>query len=360
VFITAIENFVLFSTLFSLGGFMVAWLLRLMTLRGRVELQPFTLTRLYAAALTVPPVIAAWLVAAALLPEWWLGEEGFDAAHSGPFHQLHLLSDLTAALEPRLAYATLLFVFSASAFAAWSSLRGYRRIGGVVRRLKMDAALPPQSSVALVEAAAAAHDIDVGLVLSDYPFSFVWGFRRSKLILSSGLLHALTPEQLTCVIEHEATHHARRDNSVKLALSFASYLSLVFPLSRLILRWRAEQVEMVCDEVAAARTRAPLEIAEALVRLRRRTKIPTPGMLPESGASAFVADDAQSFERRVRRLIAFEDAPPPESRAMLLSKTPRIEAFFVTALFITTLLGVSVLAPLGVHRAAEYIIRFIS
>jgi hypothetical protein len=48
-------------------------------------------------------------VAAAFLPEWWLGEEAFGTAHPAPLHQLHLLSDLTAALEPRLAYATLAF-----------------------------------------------------------------------------------------------------------------------------------------------------------------------------------------------------------------------------------------------------------
>jgi Zn-dependent protease with chaperone function len=357
VFITAIENFVLFSTLFSLGGFALALLARRAALRGWLHPQPFTLTRIYAAALTIPPVIAAWLVAAAMLPEWWLGEAVFDAAHSAPLHQLHLLSDLTATLEPRLAYATLLFAAAASAFAAWSSFRGYARVGRIVRHLEMNAPPPPTEQVALVKAAAARHHLDVGLMMSDYPLSFVWGFRRSKLVLSSGLLHALTPGQLEGVVEHEAAHHARRDNAVKLALSFASYLSLAFPLSRLLLRWRAEQVEMVCDEVAVARTLAPLEIAEALVKLRRKASASVASL--GSVASGFVSDDAQSFEQRVRRLIAFADAPPSEARARSLSQTPRVEALFVAALFTTTLLAISILAPLAVHHAAESIIRIL-
>jgi Zn-dependent protease with chaperone function len=357
VLITAIENFVLFSALFSLGGFILALVARLLLLRGLWQPQPFTLTRLYAAALIVPPVGAVWLVAAALLPEWWLGEDAFDAAHSAPLHHLHLLSDLTAQLEPNLAYATILFVVSASVFAAWSSFRGYARVGRLVHHLEVNPELPPSMQVTLVEEAAERHGLDVGLVMSDYPFSFVWGFRRSKLVLSSGLLHVLTPEQLIGVIEHEAAHHVRRDNTVKLALSFASYLSPAFPLSRLILRWRAEQVEMVCDEVAVARTLSPLEIAEALVKLRRTANISSPPAPIGSAASAFITEDALTFERRVRRLIAFDDLLPTEARAVALSQTPRTEALLIIALFPTTLVTVSVLAPMAVHRAAEAIIR---
>jgi Zn-dependent protease with chaperone function len=355
VFVTAIENFVLFSALFSLAGFALAWAARLLVTRGLWKPQPFTLTRLYAAALIVPPLAAVWLVAVALLPEWWLGEAGFDAAHSAPLHHLHLLSDLTAQLEPNLAYATILFAVSASAFAAWSSFRGYARVGHLVNHLEVNPELPPQAKVTLVEESAERHGLDVGLVMSDYPFSFVWGFRRSKLVLSSGLLHVLTPAELTGVIEHEAAHHARRDNTVKLALSFASYLSPAFPLSRLILRWRAEQVEMVCDEVAVARTLSPLEIAEALVKLKRNANVTAP--LSSAAASAFIHDDAQVFEMRVRRLIAFDDALPTESRATALSQAPRAEALLITALFATTLVAVSALAPMAVHRAAESIIR---
>jgi Zn-dependent protease with chaperone function len=362
VLLTVIENFVLFSSLLALASFLLAGIARRASLRGWWRPQPYELTRLYGAALVLPPVLAAWVVTAAFLPEWLLAEAVFGAAHPAPVHNLHLLSDLTATLEPKLAYATLLFAVSAALFAAWTSVRGYNRVGRLVGRLKMNAAPPPAGQVALVEEAAARHGLEVGLVMSDYPLSFVWGYRRTKLVLSSGLLGALTPEELGGVLEHEAAHHRRLDNIVKLALSACGYASIVFPLSRLILKWRSEQVELVCDEVAAARTSAPLEIADALVKLRRRTLAMT-GYSEKSddlaAASGFVNGDAPGFQRRVRRLIAFSDAPPSLARASALAQTPKRTAVALASLFVVTLAAVNTFAPLAVHRLVESFIRFL-
>ncbi|HEX6623717.1 MAG TPA: hypothetical protein VF064_08395, partial [Pyrinomonadaceae bacterium] len=155
MFVTAIENFVLFGTLLALGVTAFAWAARLAALRGLWKPHPLTLTRVYSLALLLPPVTAIWIVGAAFLPEWWLGEEAFGTAHPAPLHQLHLLSDLTAALEPRLAYATLAFAAAASAFAAVSSARGYARVGLVIRRLEMGIAPPRPEQVEVVRAAVA-------------------------------------------------------------------------------------------------------------------------------------------------------------------------------------------------------------
>lgn len=358
MFVTAVENFVLFGTLLALGGTALAWAARSAVRRGWWGSHPMTLTRVYSLALLIPPVAATWIVAAAFLPEWWLGEEAFGAAHPAPLHQLHLLSDLTSALEPRLAYATLAFTAVASAFAAVSSARGYARVGRVVRRLEMSAVPPRAEQVEVVRAAAERHRVSVGLLMSDCPLSFVWGFRRSKLVLSSGLLNALTARQLEGVIEHEAAHHTRRDNVVKLVLSVASYLSLAFPLSRLILRWRAEQVELICDEVAAARTEEPLEIADALVRVRRAGASLSAG--PLVAASGFLPDGAKGFERRVHRLVSLADSLPSPERTETLARPPRAGAVAFALLFTLTLLTVSALAPLAVHRAAESFIKLLS
>ncbi len=358
MFVTTVENFVLFGTLLALAGTAFAWAARLAVLHGWWEPHPLTLARVYSIALLLPPAAATWIVLAAFLPEWWLGEEAFGAAHPAPLHRLHLLSDLTAALEPRLAYATLAFAAAASAFAAWSSARGYARVGRVVRRLEMVAVPPRPEQVEVVRAAAERHRMGVGLVMSDCPLSFVWGFRRSKLVLSSGLLNALTALQLEGVIEHEAAHHSRRDNAVKLALSVAGYLSLAFPLSRLVLRWRAEQVEMVCDEVAAARTAEPLEIADALVRVRRAGASLTAG--PLVAASGFMPDGAKGFERRVHRLVSLADSLPSPESSEVLSRPPRAGVLTAAMLFALTLLTISVMAPLAVHRAAESFIKLLS
>ncbi|MGH9931426.1 MAG: M56 family metallopeptidase [Pyrinomonadaceae bacterium] len=354
---TAIENFVLFSTLLALATFALSYAARRAAKNGFWLPRASTLTCLYTAALAFPPVTSVWLVTAALLPEFWLGRSGFDAAHPAPLHEFHLLSDLTAMLEPTLAYSTVLFCVGVAFFAACSTVRNFLKVGSVIKSLQMNADPPSTEQVALVETIARRHGLEVGLVLSNYPFSFVWGFSRSKLVLSSGLLCSLTAEELTGVLEHEAVHHERRDNLVKLFLSVCSYSSIAFPLSRMILAWRAEQVEIVCDEAASVRTSAPLEIAEALVKLRRQTA-PVMTYAP-TGASSFVPQDLRSFENRVHRLLALADDLEVNGHLASMPQ-PRISSLSAVAAFFTaSLVSLFLLAPLAVHHALESLIRLV-
>jgi Zn-dependent protease with chaperone function len=235
--ISPVENFILFSTIFGLVCFSVSFVTKIVAERRLCNPSPQTLIRLYTRALVVPPILAAWIVAAAFLPEWWL-PDAFNAAHSRP-HDLHLLADVTAKLEPTLAYMMLLFAVSAALFAAWSGWRGYFRVGRLISQLEMNAEPAEPHQLALVNETARRYGLEVGLVMSNYPFSFVWGFRRSKLILSTGLLHTLNREELRGLLEHEAAHHERLDNMIKLALSFCTYASLAVPFTSQLLRWRS-------------------------------------------------------------------------------------------------------------------------
>jgi hypothetical protein len=54
MFVTAVENFVLFGTLLALGGTAFAWAARLAALRGWWWPHPLPLTRVYTAALLLP------------------------------------------------------------------------------------------------------------------------------------------------------------------------------------------------------------------------------------------------------------------------------------------------------------------
>ena len=305
----------------------------------------------------MPPIIAAWIVAAAFLPEWWLGEVAFNSAHPGPAHELHLIGQLTASLEPALAYFTLSFIVGAVVFAALSSWRGYVRVGKVIRRLDMNAQPPSLEQLALVQKYASRYNLDVGLVMSSYPLSFVWGFRHSKLILSTGLLGALTGSELQGVLEHEAAHHQRRDNLMKLTLSFCGYTSLAFPLSRLLLKWLMVEVEKVCDEVAVSRTKAPLEIASALVKVRRHTSAPA---LPlQSATSSLLTVDSATFEQRVRRLMGFLDTPPMNSEVRNLTRVRMAGVLTFTAAFSSSVIALTIFSPLAVHRGVESLLNII-
>ncbi|MBI3650264.1 MAG: M48 family metalloprotease [Acidobacteria bacterium] len=357
--LTFIENFVFLSSLLAGLCFVLAWAVRRLALH-RWLLHPLTLVRFYSAALILPPVMAAWVLLAAFLPGWWLSPQAFKEAHPPTAHQLHLLSELTAAMEPHLAWLTLCLALGAAGFAGWSSLRNYVKVGELLGRLTMTAAPPPGAQIALVEQVAAQHGIRVGLVMSDYPLSFVWGYWHSRIVLSSGLLSTLTPKELLGVLEHEIAHHKRRDNLVKLFLNGCSYVSLVVPLSRRILQWRAIEVEMVCDEVATARTAAPLDIADALIKLRRNTAPASSPTMRNPSTSAFIPDEMQTVERRVYRLLAFAEAIPALDQVAAMSMLRKSSAFLLAALFISTLLVFTLLFPLAVHQAAETLIRFLA
>lgn len=354
--VAAIENFVLFSTVLAVISFAIALVVRQLAMKQVWGLRPDSLARFYALALAIPPLASLWLITAALLPRFWMTPEAFAAQHAGPSHEIHLLGTLTFALEPTLAYAMVLFVAATACFVLWSNVRGSMRIGRVISQLDVNAAQPPGEQLVLVNRVAGKWGLSVGLVMSDYPLSFVWGFRRSKLVLSSGLLHILTPAELTGVLEHEAAHHSRRDNLIKLLLSLCSYSSLAFPLSRLVASWRAAEVEMICDEVAAERTSEPLEIAEALVKLRRATMMREIDEIAKPViASSFVSNTAITFQRRVDRLLDLVDSPSPQPNEQQLS----LPVNGGLVLFSASLLVLSVVllfAPLSIHHAAEAVI----
>jgi Zn-dependent protease with chaperone function len=347
-----IENFFLFNTALSVAAFIVASLLRR---SGLIELwHPGARARVYIVALVVPPIASAWLVCASLFPALWLGREVWAQEHVEK-HSLHLLNTFTVIADPMLGYAAITFTLAALLVATWAAWRAYFRINRLVECLEIGAKPAPAESITEVEKVCRRYGIAVGLVVSDYPFSFVWGYLRSKLIVSTGLLNALTKEELIAVLEHEAAHHARRDNLLKWALTICRYATPAFPLTAWLYRRLNEQIEMVCDEVAVRRAAAPVDLAGALVRLKRLTLAAGPRASRLSG-SGFLDDEAESFERRVTRALSFEDEAPG-SDAESLSHSCVRTAFAGAALFALSLIALFFTAPLAIHRAVESVLR---
>lgn len=350
--LAGIENLVLINALLSVAAFGFAALAR--TSKHSRRWHPLSLSRLYAAALIVPPGIAVWLVSASLLPAAWIGPDRWVQEHQSP-HTLHLLNALTVPMDPLLGYAALSFALVASLIAIYAGVSAYFRIGIVVRRIEIDAEPPAPCQVKQVEEACRRYGIDVGLVVSHYPFSFVWGYLSSKLVVSTGLLNALTREELSALLEHEAAHHARRDNLSKWLLTICRYASPAFPLTRLLYRWWTEQVEMICDEVAALRTKAPVEVAGALTRLKRLT-LATPMHWPQSGESGFFGEHGEGFQRRVTRVLSLADQREV-NRTMNLSRSWMRVAAFAGVAFTLSLVAVFLVSPLAIHRAVESILH---
>jgi|RhiMethySRZTD1v2_1073278.scaffolds.fasta_scaffold06340_4 Zn-dependent protease with chaperone function len=349
------ENFFLINAALSVGAFIVAYLFR----RGghsqwMRSWRPVASARVYIAALIVPPVASAWLVCASLFPALWLGDEMWAQEHAET-HSLHLLNAFTVTADPILGYAAITFTLAALLIATWAAWRAYFRLNRLVECLEIGAEPAPPESVSGVETVCRRYGIAVGLVVSDYPFSFVWGYLKSKLIVSTGLLNALTKEELIAVLEHEAAHHARRDNLLKWALTICRYATPAFPLTAMLYRWLNEEIEMVCDEVAVRRSASPVELAGALVRLKRLTLAAGP-RAPRLSGSGFLDDGRESFERRVTRALSLEEETS-QSDAESLSRSCLRTAFVGGALFALSLIAIFFTAPLAIHRTVESVLR---
>lgn len=347
----SVENFVLINAVLCIAAFIGVAVAR--TGASIRSWHPLSLARLYAAALIVPPVAAAWLVSASLLPVVWLGAGRWAQEHREP-HTLHLVNALTVPLDPLFGYLALAFVLIAAAVILYLAGSAYFRIGRVVRRLELGGEPAAPERLRQVEAACWQYGMEVGLVVSRYPFSFVWGYLRSKLIISTGLLNALTSEELSGLLEHEAAHHARRDNLLKWALMGCRYSSPAFPLTGLLYRWWNEQVEMICDEVAARHTKAPIEIAGALVRLKRLALAPMV-RVSQPTASDFFGEEGEGFEWRVARILSLADEPGTGGTADLSCSWAGPVAAGIAG-FVLSLVTLFLVSPLAIHRAVEAVL----
>lgn len=350
--LAGIENFILANAVFSMIGFGIAVSFR-SSKRVRAW-HPRTRARLYAATLVIPPLASAWLVCASLLPAVWLGEGNWQREHE-PSHTLHLLNAFTIQLDPALGYLTLAFTALAAVVAIYVAMSAYFRIGRVIKQLEIGAAPAEAVQIEHVAETCRKHGIAVGLVVSNYPFSFVWGYWNSRLVVSTGLLNVLSAEELASVLEHETAHHARRDNLAKLTLIICRYLSPLFPLTGRLYRWWGEQVEMVCDEIATSHTQAPVELAGALVRLKRLTLSASPPKI-QPAASGLFGDDKDNFERRVEHVLSLTDQPSLPA-AGNLSRSCVWIALTMGATFALSLAVLFAFSPLAIHKVIEKILH---
>jgi Zn-dependent protease with chaperone function len=337
----AAENFVWLASALALLAFSVSAVVRWLTVTEHLTASPHALAALYATAVAAPPLAAAWVVLAALLPLVSFGE-AFPQAHAWATHEDHLLSGLLEPLQPaaqRAAGAAFIVLITGAIVAIVTAAVQARRalhVLGVVQQ----------------RSAGSTRGRHRGILRArtQFPVCFLWGVRRPRIVISEGLVASLRPRELRAVLEHEAAHASRHDNLAKVVLSICAHATLLWPLTRRVLRWHAEQAELICDESAAARTRAPLALADALIAVHRRARA---AIVPYT--AALVSSRTGLLEHRVSRLLAFADAsthPPAHSRTSF-----GVSALTVAGLFAVSLAVISLIAPLGVHAVAELLLH---
>ena len=183
-----------------------------------------------------------------------------------------------------------------------------------------------------------------GIAVVETPklFAYCAGFVRSRLVLSRGLIRALSPSELGAVIAHEQAHAARHDNARRLAALIGLWL-VPQALSRRLLRDMALSSEFACDREAARRT-GNVECVASAVRAIRQLQMP----VVETLGAAFIdpADGAGSTRELDSRISELLDA-----KRTRLARGVTAGISIVVYLYAVT--GLTEL----VHHLAEYLLQ---
>ncbi len=180
-------------------------------------------------------------------------------------------------------------------------------------------------------------------VVDALPFpAFTAGARAPVVYLASSLIRgpdALTEEELTAVMAHEAAHVRRRDPLRFAVLRALSQVLFWVPALRHLAEDIADEAEIAADDAAGGLS-DPIALASALVKLGAWRYAPTPAVLSGAGVG-FLRKDM--LDRRVRRLLGEHVVPRPRLTRSGI-------AVAVAILTISTLSGVVDLHALPSHN----------
>ena len=124
------------------------------------------------------------------------------------------------------------------------------------------------------------------------------GVRHTLILLPTGMLEAVTLDDLRAVLAHEFAHIRRQDFLTNLIYECLALPVTYHPVFRIARRRMMETREMICDQMAAAAIEGRNQYARSLLRLARRLS----GNRPATTHYAIGISDANTFERRIMKL----------------------------------------------------------
>jgi Zn-dependent protease with chaperone function len=253
-----------------------------------------------ATALVVAAARRAAAADAARSPAFWLGMRLLPAAASIGFVALVFLPsyrqyeprelgeafDLTLTALATASAALLVAAVTRGALAWRAASRRARAWRRVSRPLSLDGTPMP------------AFAVDVAT-----PVMALAGLFRPRLLITRGVLDALTEEELRASVAHELGHWRALDNLKRLAMRAApDLLWLTSAAGTIEARW-ASAAEHAADHRACGDPRARCALASALVKVARLTPLRTPIAEPIS-----TLVDGGDIASRVQQLL--DDAAP--------------------------------------------------
>ena len=365
VFFSFPVNFFLLNLVLSLLFFLVALMLRhtcfCRSRRSR--------SSLFLHTLALPPLLSSVILLASFIPPFFILEDhipGFHLHLGHPYHHLCIF-DSTIGLPHSLPFRILLG--SSLLLVSFSLLRGLYtgwKTRDYLRWLTRRRGIRPDEEVAVkvepwVSKVAEKKNLKIQWIQTRFPISFLAGVFHPQVILSTGLLRALSPEQVRALLQHEIAHHLRLDNLVQLLLSFCRNLLFISPTGHLLFRWWREEVELLSDEIAIYSTGRPLDLAEALLKVQKEMMDPQSFRIPPILQSAFSRLASVTFiERRLRNILSFCDQSlsRPSPSSLRLNPLWGLGTFAAVSFVLLCLLDMWI-HPLFLHCQLEKIIRLL-
>jgi Zn-dependent protease with chaperone function len=152
--------------------------------------------------------------------------------------------------------------------------------------------------------------LPVWILNAQAPVVALAGLFRSRLMISSPVLNALTPGQLAAALRHEEAHRVSRDNLKRLLLMLAPGLLPGFHGFHTIERGWARFSEWAADDDAVeGDAHRSLSLAAALVRIARMGGTVSPAPL-----TTYFLGDSREISARVDRLLSPAPAEPARPR----------------------------------------------
>jgi Zn-dependent protease with chaperone function len=249
-------------------------------------------------------------------------------------------------LEPDAPTERVGFGCMAAAFlgvAMWgiSFARGVRAAAGACRFLRQcqHAGRPARLPGGRANAGMSAWIVDGAA-----PLLALGGIVRPRLVVSRGVVDALSPEQLAAALRHERAHWAARDNLKRLCILLAPGILPFTGSSRALEHgWRKFTEWAADDRAVAGNARRSFALAGALVRVARMTSDVSQAQV------ALLLGDTDELAARVDRLL--RPAPPPAGPRPILA----LSAILLMAGSLVAILQPAALY--SVHLALEHLVE---
>jgi Zn-dependent protease with chaperone function len=199
-----------------------------------------------------------------------------------------------------LSYLFLATISASTASALATLWRQHRQTRRLLRHCLAAQPVPEGTVRRLGRALGLEGRVDV--VDSAARFAFCYGFRRPRILLSTGLLATLSDGEIESLLLHER-EHARQRDPLKVAVGRLLVAMMFFmPLASSLYHRYLVEKELAADQAAIAVQGQSRNLARALLTL-----IETTAPRPSAGASA-----AEALEARIAALAG--EPPTPRTR----------------------------------------------